>query len=53
MTKTPVTLQSGKLAVEALNVMKQKKVSCLPVLSGEKVVGTLRLQDIINVGIVG
>lgn len=53
MTKTPTTLQSGKLAVEALNIMKQKNISCMPILLGEKLVGTIRLQDIIGVGIVG
>lgn len=53
MTKNPLTIKSGKLAVEALNVMKRKRISCLPVLMGQKAVGTIRLQDIIGVGLVG
>lgn len=53
MTKTPAIISTGKLAVEALNVLKKKNISCLPVLDGNKVIGTIRLQDIIGVGIVG
>lgn len=53
MTRDPVTLPKGRLAVEALNLLKMKNISCLPVMDGDKVVGTIRLQDIIGVGIVG
>lgn len=53
MTRTPTTISTGKLAVEALNILKKKNIACMPVLEGNKVVGTIRLQDIIGVGIVG
>jgi arabinose-5-phosphate isomerase len=53
MTKTPTTIQSGKLAVEALNMLKKKNISCMPVVENDRVIGTIRLQDIIGVGIVG
>jgi arabinose-5-phosphate isomerase len=53
MTRTPTTISKEKLAVEALNLLKKKNISCIPVLDGDKVVGTIRLQDIIGVGIVG
>lgn len=53
MTKSPTVIQSDKMAVEALYVMKSKNVSCLPVLLNKRVVGTIRVQDIIRVGIVG
>ncbi len=53
MTKTPVTIQSGKLAVEALNLLKKSNISCVPVLIDEKTIGTITLQNIIGVGIVG
>lgn len=53
MTTNPTTIVSGKLAVVALNVMREKNISCLPIMSNEKVIGTIRLQDIIGVGIVG
>ncbi len=53
MTKTPITIQTGKLAVEALNILKRKNISCMPVIADSKIVGTIRLQDIVGVGIVG
>lgn len=53
MTKTPTTISAGKLAVDALNMLKKKNISCVPILDDDKVVGTIRLQDIIGVGIVG
>lgn len=53
MTVTPSNIETGKLAVEALNIMKKKNISCLIVTDNGKVIGTIRLQDIIGVGIVG
>ena len=53
MSPTPITIQAGKLAVDALNILKMKNISCLPVVSGKNPVGTIRLQDIIGIGIVG
>lgn len=53
MTKTPTTISTGKLAVDALNILKKKNISCMPVIEGNKEMGTIRLQDIIGVGIVG
>ncbi len=53
MTSSPKTILSGKLAVDALNLMKDKRVSCMPVIKAGKVVGTIRLQDVIGMGIIG
>lgn len=53
MTKAPMVIESGKLAIEALGMLKEKNVSCMPVVENKRVVGTIRLQDIIGVGIVG
>jgi len=54
MSKHPSTILRDKLAVSALTVMKERNISSIPVLdSSDIVVGTIRLQDIINVGIVG
>lgn len=53
MTSDPVTIERKKLAVEALNKMKQRNISCLIVVESGKVVGMIRLQDIMGVGIVG
>ena len=40
------------MAVEALQLMKEKNVGALPVLEEKKVVGTIRLQKIVQSGIV-
>lgn len=53
MTKNPKTISSGKMAVEALNMLKEKNLSCLIVVDGDKAVGTIRSLDIVKAGIVG
>ena len=53
MSNKPFTIDRDKLAIEALRIMKDKNISCLLVCEEEKAVGTIRLQDIIGVGIVG
>lgn len=53
MTKKPHTIESKKMAVEALNVLKKMNVSCMPVVADGKPIGTIRLQDIIGAGIIG
>ncbi len=53
MSKKPLTISEGQLAVEALRKLKENNVSCLIVTRNDKAVGTIRLQDIIGVGIVG
>lgn len=53
MSSKPFTVTKEKLAVEALRIMKNKNISCLIVVEDEKAIGTIRLQDIIGVGIVG
>lgn len=54
MSERPITIESGRLAFEALSIMKEKNISCLPVVrEGKILIGTIRLQDIIGAGIVG
>ena len=53
MSKNPYSVSRDLLAVEALKIIKEKNVSCLLVSENGKAVGTIRLQDIIGVGIVG
>ena len=53
MTTNPITIESDMLAINALDIMRKNNVSALPVLNNNRVVGTIRLQDIINIGIVG
>lgn len=53
MTKNPITISKNKLAIEALNVLKENNISCLPVVEEGKILGTIRIQDIIGIGIIG
>jgi arabinose-5-phosphate isomerase len=53
MSQNPFTIDKDKLAVEALNVMKEKNISCLAVVEDGIAIGTIRVQDIIGIGIVG
>ena len=53
MTRTPKMISKDRLAVEALRTMKEKNISCMVVSEDNKPVGTIRVQDIIGIGIVG
>lgn len=52
MTVKPKFVQSGQLAVEALGILKKHNISAVPVLNQDTLIGTIRLQDIIGIGIV-
>ena len=52
MTKEPTMIAHDLLAIEALNTLKKKNISGAPVLNNGILVGTIRLQDIIGVGII-
>jgi len=53
MTKTPITIQKGTLAIDALILMKDKGInaSVLPVLDGKTVLGIVTIYDIMKAGI--
>lgn len=53
MSKNPITIQYDAMAVEALQILKSKNISSAPVIGEDgKILGTIRLQDILNKGIV-
>ena len=53
MSSNPFTVEKDRLAIDALKIMKDKNISCLIVIENGEAIGTIRLQDIIGVGIVG
>ena len=53
MSCSPFVINQDDLAIDALRVMKEKNISCLPVVENNKAIGMIRLQDIIGVGILG
>jgi arabinose-5-phosphate isomerase len=47
MTRDPVTIPPATLAVEALNIMEQRKITSIVVDAGEKrVAGVVHLHDL-------
>ena len=53
MTKNPITVDYREMAVNALQTMSDKKITCMPVVNEEnKLVGTILMQDIFKAGIV-
>lgn len=52
MIRTPITVSSNLLAVEALKLMNDRNISALPVVDNGKLVGTIRINDITGMGIV-
>ena len=53
MTKHPIVISPYRMAVEALKMMNDKNITYMPVLDNGKLVGTIRMKDITNKGIVG
>ena len=53
MTLNPKWIDEREMAVNALQVMNDMKITCMPVLNEEeKVVGSILMQDIFKAGIV-
>jgi arabinose-5-phosphate isomerase len=52
MSSKPTTIQKDALAVEALEILRTKDISQLPVMDGNKYVGFLHIHDLIKEGII-
>lgn len=53
MTKNPTTINKEKLAAEAFDIMRSKKIDEIPVVDGRKrPVGLLDVQDLLKAGLV-
>lgn len=53
MTKAPIAIDYREMAVNALQIMNDKKITCMPVLDEQnKVIGSILMQDIFKAGIV-
>lgn len=52
ITRNPITISGEKMAIEALNVLKNKNIAAMPVVDKGIVVGTIRMQSIVGAGIV-
>ncbi|OHB77140.1 MAG: hypothetical protein A2Z34_09105 [Planctomycetes bacterium RBG_16_59_8] len=53
MTQSPVTIVQGRLAAEAIAILREKKIDELPVVDADgKPVGMLDIQDLLDVGLI-
>ena len=53
MTKNPTIIDCREMAVNALQTMSDKKITCMPVVDEDnKLIGTILMQDIFKAGIV-
>ena len=52
MSKTPITVKEGLLAVEALEIMKTKDISHLIVTDKMSYKGIIHIHDVIKEGII-
>lgn len=51
MTQSPTVIESHKMAVEAVAKMQSKKITILPVLQDDQLVGAIHLHDLIKAGL--
>lgn len=53
MTKMPITVTKGKLAVEVLRILQEKKIDEIPVVDGKlRPIGLVDVQDLLKAGLV-
>lgn len=53
MTKNPISIDYREMAVDALQIMNNRNITCLPVVDEKNlVVGSLLMQDVLKAGIV-
>ena len=53
MTKNPITITKGRLAVEALRILREKKIDEIPVVDSKKrPIGLVDVQDLLKAGLV-
>lgn len=53
MTRNPVTITKGKMAVEALRILQDKKIDEIPVVdAGRRPIGLVDVQDLLRAGLV-
>ena len=51
MTRNPVSIEPGKLAAEAVQVMEQREISAVVVTEGRRPVGILHLHELLRAGV--
>jgi len=52
MTPAPKTIEPGALAVAAVNLMQEKRITALPVVADNKLIGVITMHAMLNAGVV-
>ena len=52
MTPAPKTIEPGALAVAAVNLMQEKRITALPVVADDKLIGVVTMHAMLNAGVV-
>ena len=52
MTPAPITIEPGALAVAAVNLMQEKRITALPVVADNNLVGVITMHAMLNAGVV-
>ena len=52
MTKNPKTIDAGRLAVDALDIMRKKNITQLVVIENNEYIGIIHLHDLVREGII-
>jgi predicted transcriptional regulator/gamma-glutamylcysteine synthetase len=49
MIKSPIVIEPGKSIIEALQIMREKKIGCLPVVSDKELIGIITEMDFLRI----
>jgi CBS domain-containing protein len=49
MIKTPIVIEPGKSIIEALHIMREKKIGCLPVVTEGELIGIITEMDFLRI----
>lgn len=49
MIKSPIVIQPGKSIIEALHIMREKKIGCLPVVTDGELIGIITEMDFLRI----
>jgi arabinose-5-phosphate isomerase len=52
MTHGGIRVRASQLAVDALNLMQERHITCVMVADGDKLIGVVHMHDMLRAGVV-
>ena len=49
MIKSPITVTADNTILEAMNIMRDNKIGCLPVVNGKELIGIITEMDFLRI----